>query len=53
MLRAYRLLWQEEDRVLDELDALLGPARAEQLVNHESMSHNSMTTRSGPGPSRK
>ena len=34
LLRAYRLFYREEDRVLDELDALLGRDRAERFVNH-------------------
>lgn len=29
----YRLMWHEEDRVFDEVDALLGSARAEQLLS--------------------
>jgi hypothetical protein len=45
LLRAYRLFFREEDRVFDELDALLGPDRAEQFVNHQNTSHNVLSNR--------
>lgn len=48
VLRAYRLFWREEDQVLQELDQLLGPDRAEQFINHRNMSHNTIATRVRP-----
>jgi hypothetical protein len=52
LLRAYRLFYREEDRVLEELDALLGPARAEQFMNHPSTSHSTMSMSTGNRPNR-
>jgi hypothetical protein len=52
LLRAYRLFYREEDRVLEELDALLGPARAEQFMNHQNTSHSTMSSSTGNRPNR-
>jgi hypothetical protein len=37
LAQAYRLFWQEEDRTFQELDTLLGAARAEALLNGEGV----------------
>ncbi len=52
LLRMYRLLYREEDRLIAELDALLGPARAEEFLNHPNTSHStwSTTNRAPPRP---
>jgi hypothetical protein len=52
LLRAYRLFYREEDRILEELDALLGPARAEQFMNHPNTSHSTMSSSTGSRPNR-
>jgi len=52
LLRAYRLFYQEEDRILEELDAFLGPDRAEQFMNHPNTSHNTMSSATNPRLSR-
>ena len=52
LLRAYRLFYREEDRVLEELDALLGPDRAEQFMNHPNTSHSTMSSSTTP-PDRR
>ncbi len=46
LLRAYRLFYREEERIFAELDALLGPARAEQFLNHPNTSHSTWSTNS-------
>lgn len=48
VLRAYRLLWQEDDRVVLELERLLGATRAEKLLNHPKTSHSDNTYGVGP-----
>lgn len=49
VMKALRMLVAEDERVLDELDALLGPARAEQFLNHENTSHHRHGFGVGPG----
>ena len=41
--RAFRLLWQEDHRVVEEIERLLGPDRAERLLNHERMARSDST----------
>jgi hypothetical protein len=53
LLRAFRLYYLEEDRVLAELDALLGPDRAEQFVNHQATSHQTISNRVSPDARRR
>ena len=48
MLRAFRLEVAEDDKVLDALDQILGPARAEQFMNHESGGAGVSTFMAGP-----
>lgn len=40
VLKTFRLLIAEDDRILDQLDALLGPSRAERMVNDETFGHS-------------
>ena len=37
----YRILWREDDRVMDEVDALLGAARAQALFESPGISGSS------------
>jgi hypothetical protein len=46
--QAYRLLIQDENRVLDDLDALLSPARAEAFVNNPQSNHGDWVLLVGP-----
>ncbi|MBX7100284.1 MAG: hypothetical protein K1X89_21385, partial [Myxococcaceae bacterium] len=48
--RAYFLFDAEDRRVIDELDALIGPARAEALLNHPDVGHSNNTFGVGPAP---
>jgi len=50
LLRMYRLLYREEDGLIAALDALLGPARAEEFLNHPNASHSTWSTTTGPTP---
>ena len=52
LLRMYRLLYGEEERLIAALDALLGPARAEEFLNHPNASHSTWSTTTGPTPPR-
>ena len=51
VFRAYRMMWAEDDRVVSEVEALLGPSRAEQFLNHPSSDHGDHTW--GVGPPKK
>jgi hypothetical protein len=53
VMKALRMLLAEEERTLNELDALLGPARAEQLLSHDSSPHHSHGFGVGPAGARK
>ncbi len=53
VLKALRLLLAEEERTLNELDALLGPARAERLLSHDSTAHHTHGFGVGPAGARK
>lgn len=53
VLKALRMLLAEEERTLNELDALLGPARAERLLSHDSYPHHSHGFGVGPAGARK
>lgn len=46
--RALRLLWQEDERVVAELDRILGPDRARRFLDHEETSHSDATFEVGP-----
>jgi hypothetical protein len=48
VVRALRLLWQEDERVIAELDRLLGPERTQQLLDHDDSSHSDATFEVGP-----
>lgn len=48
LMKTMREMWLEDDRVLTELEALLGTARAEQLLNHEQTNHSDQSWRVGP-----
>jgi hypothetical protein len=52
VLKALRMLAGEDDRVLDELDALLGPSRAEQFLNHQDTAKHRHGFGVGPGQPR-
>jgi hypothetical protein len=52
VLKALRMLIGEDDRVLNELDQLLGPARAEQFLNSENTAHHNHGFGVGPGKPR-
>jgi len=43
IVRALRLLWQEDDRMIQEVDRILGAARAERFLDHPAWHHSDMT----------
>jgi hypothetical protein len=45
------MLIGEDDRVINELDELLGPARAEQFLSHENVPHHHHSFGVGPAKS--
>lgn len=51
LLKAYRLLWAEDDRTVLEVEALLGPARAESFLNDKDAEHANLSW--GVGPAKK
>jgi len=54
VLRTFRMLVDEDNTVLDQLDAALGPARAEALVNDEHFPHSNHGFGVGPkNPEKK
>lgn len=48
-VRALRLLWQEDDRVVEEVERILGPARAQRFLDHEKTSHADASFEVGAG----
>jgi hypothetical protein len=48
ILRAYRVFMLEDERVIGELEQLLGHRRAEEFLNHEQTSHSNHTFGVGP-----
>jgi hypothetical protein len=40
VLNAFRHLWNEDDRIVNEIEALLGPARAEEYLNDKNGDHS-------------
>lgn len=46
--RAMRVFVDEDRRVIDELNRLLGPRRAEHLLNHPDTDHSNHTFGVGP-----
>ena len=48
VMRAYRLFTAEDERVINELEKLLGPRRTEELLNHPKFSHSDHTFGVGP-----
>jgi hypothetical protein len=53
MLRAYRLLVDEDLAVIGQLEQILGPRRAEQFLNHEALGNHDHGFRVGPPPAPK
>lgn len=50
MLRAYRLLVDEDLAVIAQLEQLMGPRRAEQFLNHDALGNHDHGFRVGPAP---
>jgi len=48
VMRACRLFIVEDERVISELEKLLGPRRSEEFLNHPKTSHNDHTFGVGP-----
>jgi hypothetical protein len=53
VLKTFRLLVAEDDRILNELDSLLGPSRAEALVNDDAFGHSRHGYGVGPKKEKK
>ena len=51
--RAYRLFLVEDERVIAELEQLLGPRRTEAFLNHDKLSHSDHTFGVGPPPEKQ
>jgi hypothetical protein len=52
-LQVARLLQGEDDRVIGELDTLLGPDRAQQLLDDPGTQHSDFVSAHGPKPEKK
>jgi hypothetical protein len=52
ILRALRIFVGEDERVIDELERLLGPRRAEALLNHAEFPKSDHTFGVGPSSGR-
>ncbi len=48
VMRAFRLFLVEDERMIDELERLLGPRRAEEFLNHPKGFHSDNTFGVGP-----